>query len=107
MIKPDMATMLGYIATDASVSAQVLQGLLRESSDLSFNRITIDGDTSTNDCCMLIATGLAGNPQITEARGTDYEALAEAVKAVMLELAQAIVRDGEGATKFVTVSVEV
>jgi glutamate N-acetyltransferase / amino-acid N-acetyltransferase len=105
MIKPDMATMLGYIATDASVSAQVLQGLLRESSDLSFNRITIDGDTSTNDCCMLIATGLAGNPQITEARGTDYEALAEAVKAVMLELAQAIVRDGEGATKFVTVQV--
>lgn len=105
MIKPDMATMLGYIATDASVSAQVLQGLLRESSDLSFNRITIDGDTSTNDCCMLIATGQAGNPQITEASGTDYEALAEAVKAVMLELAQAIVRDGEGATKFVTVQV--
>lgn len=105
MIKPDMATMLGYIATDASVSAEVLQGLLRESSDLSFNRITIDGDTSTNDCCMLIATGRAGTPQIAEARGEDYEVLTEAVKAVMLELAQAIVRDGEGATKFVTVQV--
>lgn len=105
MIKPDMATMLGYIATDANVSAQVLQGLLRESSDLSFNRITIDGDTSTNDCCMLVATGKAGNPHIKEANGEDYDALAEAVKAVMLELAQAIVRDGEGATKFVTVQV--
>ncbi len=105
MIKPDMATMLGYIATDAAVTAEVLQQLLRESADLSFNRITIDGDTSTNDCCMLVATGKAGNPRIETATGEDYAALAEAVKSIMLELAQAIVRDGEGATKFVTVQV--
>jgi glutamate N-acetyltransferase / amino-acid N-acetyltransferase len=105
MIKPDMATMLGYIATDANVSADVLQQLLGESADLSFNRITIDGDTSTNDCCMLIATAQAGNPRIDAAQGDDYATLAEAVKSVMLELAQAIVRDGEGATKFVTVQV--
>ena len=105
MIRPNMATMLGYIATDAKVSQSVLQALLRESADLSFNRITIDGDTSTNDCCMLIATGQSGVSEITEARGDDYQMLAEAVKSVMLELAQAIVRDGEGATKFVTVQV--
>ncbi len=105
MIKPNMATMLGYIATDAKVSQPVLQSMLRESADLSFNRITIDGDTSTNDCCMLIATGKAGNPEIGQASGDDYTALSEAIKSVMLELAQAIVRDGEGATKFVTVQV--
>ncbi|HDZ56618.1 MAG TPA: bifunctional glutamate N-acetyltransferase/amino-acid acetyltransferase ArgJ [Pseudomonas xinjiangensis] len=105
MIRPNMATMLGYIATDAKVSQSVLQALLRESADLSFNRITIDGDTSTNDCCMLIATGQSGVSEITDAQGDDYQMFAEAVKSVMLELAQAIVRDGEGATKFVTVQV--
>lgn len=105
MIKPDMATMLGYIATDAKVAQPVLQSLLREAADLSFNRITIDGDTSTNDCCMLIATGQADMAEITEATGEDYRLLADTIKAIMLELAQAIVRDGEGATKFVTVQV--
>lgn len=105
MIKPNMATMLGYIATDAKVAQPVLQTLLREAADLSFNRITIDGDTSTNDCCMLIATGQARMAEITEAAGSEYQQLAEAIKAIMLELAQAIVRDGEGATKFVTIKV--
>ncbi|WP_373188166.1 bifunctional glutamate N-acetyltransferase/amino-acid acetyltransferase ArgJ [Halopseudomonas sp.] len=105
MIKPDMATMLGYIATDAKVAQPVLQSLLREAADLSFNRITIDGDTSTNDSCMLIATGQAKMESLEEASGDDYQLLADTIKAIMLELAQAIVRDGEGATKFVTVRV--
>tara|TARA_R110002020_G_scaffold89693_3_gene219038 strand:- start:22335 stop:23552 length:1218 start_codon:yes stop_codon:yes gene_type:complete len=105
MIKPDMATMLGYIATDAKIAQPVLQALLREAADLSFNRITIDGDTSTNDCCMLVATGQAAMPEITSADGADYQQLAEVIKSIMLELAQAIVRDGEGATKFVTIQV--
>ena len=105
MIKPDMATMLGYIATDAKVARSLLQNLLREAADLSFNRITIDGDTSTNDCCMLIATGQADMAEITEATGEDSRVLADPIKAIMHELAQAIVRDGEGATKFVTVQV--
>lgn len=105
MIKPDMATMLGYIATDAKVAQPVLQALLREAADLSFNRITIDGDTSTNDCCMLVATGQAKMAVIEQAAGDDYQLLAETIKSIMLELAQAIVRDGEGATKFVTIQV--
>ncbi len=105
MIRPNMATMLGYIATDAKVAQPVLQQLVREAADLSFNRITIDGDTSTNDSCMLIATGKAAMAEITEAGSAAYQQLAEAVKSVMLELAQAIVRDGEGATKFVTIKV--
>lgn len=105
MIKPNMATMLGYIATDAKVSRSVLQALLSDSANKSFNRITIDGDTSTNDCCMLVATGQAKLPEITEAQGPLFEALKAAVISVSMELAQAIVRDGEGATKFVTVQV--
>ncbi|PTU76235.1 bifunctional glutamate N-acetyltransferase/amino-acid acetyltransferase ArgJ [Pseudomonas mangrovi] len=105
MIKPNMATMLGYIATDAKVSQGVLQDLLRDAANKSFNRITIDGDTSTNDCCMLIATGQSSLPEITQASGTLFTALKQAVMEVSMELAQAIVRDGEGATKFVTVQV--
>ncbi len=105
MIRPNMATMLGYIATDAKVSQSVLQDLIRDGANKSFNRITIDGDTSTNDCCMLIATGQAGLPEITEAKGPLFEALKKAVFDVCMEVAQAIVRDGEGATKFVTVEV--
>ncbi|BBN64884.1 bifunctional glutamate N-acetyltransferase/amino-acid acetyltransferase ArgJ [Pseudomonas sp. KUIN-1] len=105
MIRPNMATMLGYIATDAKVAQSVLQDLIRDSANKSFNRITIDGDTSTNDCCMLIATGQADLPEITEAKGTLFEALKKAVFDVCMEVAQAIVRDGEGATKFVTVEV--
>jgi glutamate N-acetyltransferase/amino-acid N-acetyltransferase len=103
MIKPNMATMLGYIATDAKVSQGLLQDLLRDAANKSFNRITIDGDTSTNDCCMLIATGQAELPEITQASGALFAELKQAVLDVSMELAQAIVRDGEGATKFVTV----
>ncbi|WP_324731669.1 bifunctional glutamate N-acetyltransferase/amino-acid acetyltransferase ArgJ [Pseudomonas paeninsulae] len=105
MIKPNMATMLGYIATDAKVSQGVLQDLLRDAANKSFNRITIDGDTSTNDCCMLIATGQAPLEEITQASGALFAALKQAVFDVCMEVAQAIVRDGEGATKFVTVQV--
>ncbi|HEX8596320.1 MAG TPA: bifunctional glutamate N-acetyltransferase/amino-acid acetyltransferase ArgJ [Pseudomonas sp.] len=105
MIRPNMATMLGYIATDAKVSQSVLQDLIRDGANKSFNRITIDGDTSTNDCCMLIATGQADLPQVTEAKGALFDALKKAVFEVCMEVAQAIVRDGEGATKFVTVEV--
>ncbi|HZX17114.1 MAG TPA: bifunctional glutamate N-acetyltransferase/amino-acid acetyltransferase ArgJ [Pseudomonas sp.] len=105
MIRPNMATMLGYIATDAKVARSVLQDLVRDAANKSFNRITIDGDTSTNDCCMLIATGQAALPEITQASGDLFAKLKEAVFSVCMEVAQAIVRDGEGATKFVTVQV--
>ncbi|RIZ43868.1 bifunctional glutamate N-acetyltransferase/amino-acid acetyltransferase ArgJ [Pseudomonas putida] len=105
MIRPNMATMLGYIATDAKVAPNVLKDLMLDGANKSFNRITIDGDTSTNDCCMLIATGKADLPEVTEASGALFEALKKAVFEVCMEVAQAIVRDGEGATKFVTVQV--
>lgn len=105
MIRPNMATMLGYIATDAKVAQAVLQDLLRDAANKSFNRITIDGDTSTNDCCMLIATGKAALPEITQASGYLFAKLKDAVFGVCMDVAQAIVRDGEGATKFVTVQV--
>ncbi|MCP9340648.1 bifunctional glutamate N-acetyltransferase/amino-acid acetyltransferase ArgJ [Stutzerimonas xanthomarina] len=105
MIRPNMATMLGYIATDAKVAQPVLQDLLRDAANKSFNRITIDGDTSTNDCCMLIATGKAAVAEITEAAGELFAKLKQAVFGVSMEVAQSIVRDGEGATKFVTVQV--
>ncbi|MEX5352117.1 bifunctional glutamate N-acetyltransferase/amino-acid acetyltransferase ArgJ [Pseudomonas juntendi] len=105
MIRPNMATMLGYIATDAKVAPGVLKDLLLDGANKSFNRITIDGDTSTNDCCMLVATGKANLPEVTEARGALFDALKQAVFEVCMEVAQAIVRDGEGATKFVTVQV--
>ncbi|MEB6587959.1 MULTISPECIES: bifunctional glutamate N-acetyltransferase/amino-acid acetyltransferase ArgJ [Pseudomonas] len=105
MIRPNMATMLGYIATDAKVAPKVLKDLMLDGANKSFNRITIDGDTSTNDCCMLIATGKANLPEVTEASGALFEALKKAVFEVCMEVAQAIVRDGEGATKFVTVQV--
>lgn len=105
MIRPNMATMLGYVATDAKVAQPLLQQIVKAAADLSFNRITIDGDTSTNDSCMLIATGQAEMPEISSAESGEYQQLVEAINAVMLELAQAIVRDGEGATKFVTIQV--
>lgn len=105
MIRPNMATMLGYIATDAKVAQTVLQDLLRDAANKSFNRITIDGDTSTNDCCMLVATGKAALPEVTEANGELFAKLKQAVFEVSMEVAQSIVRDGEGATKFVTVVV--
>lgn len=106
MIRPNMATMLGYIATDVAVSQDILQNILHDAANKSFNRITIDGDTSTNDSCILVATGQAALTPITEAQGELYEALREAIEQVAMQLAQAIVRDGEGATKFVTVQVQ-
>ena len=106
MIRPNMATMLGFVATDAKVEPGVLQTLVREAAELSFNRITIDGDTSTNDSFMLIATGRAAHAAIASLDSPEGRALREAVVAVAQQLAQAIVRDGEGATKFITVHVE-
>ena len=105
MIKPNMATMLGFMACDAKISQPVLQTLVKQAADASFNCITIDGDTSTNDTFMLIATG-AGELEITDTASAEYHALAEAVIGLSQELAQMIVRDGEGATKFITVRVE-
>ncbi|NMG33404.1 bifunctional glutamate N-acetyltransferase/amino-acid acetyltransferase ArgJ [Azoarcus sp. TTM-91] len=106
MIRPNMATMLGYLACDAAVSQPLLDELVKEAADLSFNSITVDGDTSTNDSFILIATGQAGNAEIVDAAGADYKALRDAVVSVAIRLAQAIVRDGEGATKFMTIAVE-
>ncbi|QSP96176.1 bifunctional glutamate N-acetyltransferase/amino-acid acetyltransferase ArgJ [Marinobacter salinisoli] len=105
MIRPNMATMLGFIATDARIEPGLLQTLASELGEKSFNRITIDGDTSTNDCCMLMASGQYSGPEIT-ADSADLPRLREALWAVYLELAHAIVRDGEGASKFVTIEVK-
>ncbi|MDA0189618.1 MAG: bifunctional glutamate N-acetyltransferase/amino-acid acetyltransferase ArgJ [Proteobacteria bacterium] len=105
MIKPNMATMLGFMATDAGIAAPLLQQLVREAADESFNCITVDGDTSTNDSFVLIATGQAGI-EFAAADAPGYDRLREAVIAVAVELAQAIVRDGEGATKFMSIAVE-
>ncbi len=102
MIQPNMATMLGFVATDASVSQGDLQQLLIDATNLSFNRITVDGDTSTNDACVLAATGQG--PDLSPAH-PQWSVFADAITDVMVELAQAIVRDGEGATKFVTIDV--
>ena len=105
MIKPNMATMLGYIACNAIVSRQVLQKLATEVANASFNRITVDGDTSTNDCFMLVATGASAMTPIVSVSDPRLADLQQAVTSVARTLAQAIVRDGEGATKFVTVTV--
>lgn len=105
MIQPNMATMLAFIATDAAVERDVLGACVTAACEESFNRITIDGDTSTNDACVLLATGRAGNATVAQPDGASYEALRTAVTEVCTELAQAIVRDGEGATKFITVEV--
>jgi glutamate N-acetyltransferase / amino-acid N-acetyltransferase len=106
MICPDMATMLAFIAIDAVVASETLQACLKSAADRSFNAVTIDGDTSTNDACVLVATGALGNAPIVDASSTDYAVLQAAVESVCVELATAIVRDGEGATKLVTVRVE-
>jgi len=105
MIKPNMATMLGYLALDAKVAQPVLDVLVKQVADKSFNCITIDGDTSTNDSFMLIATG-AGTLEVNSVDSPEYAELAAAVTELSLFLAQAIVRDGEGATKFITITVE-
>ncbi|MFO1269714.1 MAG: bifunctional ornithine acetyltransferase/N-acetylglutamate synthase, partial [Rubrivivax sp.] len=106
MIRPDMATMLGFVATDAVIAPALLRTLLQQAADASFNRITIDGDMSTNDSFVLMATQRAGHAPITSLDSAEGRALAEAVFAVSEQLAQAIVRDGEGATKFITVRVQ-
>ncbi len=106
MIRPNMATMLGFMATDACVSQAVMQQLALSLAEGSFNRVTVDGDTSTNDSFVTIATNRAGNPNITSLESPDGEALLTAMLEVATLLAQAIVRDGEGATKFITVRVE-
>ena len=106
MIRPNMATMLGFMATDAVIAPQLLEALLTQAADQSFNRITIDGDTSTNDSFMLVATQRSGHAEITDLASAPGRALREAVFEVARELAQAIVRDGEGATKFITVNVQ-
>ncbi len=106
MIRPNMATMLGYVATDANIAPELLQALVTEAADASFNRITIDGDTSTNDSFVLIATHKAAHSRIESLASAEGQALREAVIAVSQQLAQAIVRDGEGATKFITVRIE-
>ena len=105
MIHPNMATMLGYIATDAAISQAALEAIIQYAVNKSFNCITVDGDTSTNDSLILMATNLAGNAEINE-NSADFAALRDAFTDVAIELAQAIVRDGEGATKFMTVTVE-
>jgi glutamate N-acetyltransferase/amino-acid N-acetyltransferase len=106
MIRPNMATMLGFVATDAVVDPALLQPLVKQAADASFNRITIDGDTSTNDAFVLVATQQAGHARIEALDSAAGRTLAEAVVAVAQQLAQAIVRDGEGATKFITVQVQ-
>lgn len=105
MIRPDMATMLGFIACDAALPQALLQRMLAEIVADTFNAVTVDGDTSTNDSLMLVATGVSG-VSIDKGESPEYAALRDAVRAVALALAQAIVRDGEGATKFVTVRIE-
>lgn len=106
MIHPNMATMLGFVTTDAKISQACLQQALSDAVNLSFNRITVDGDTSTNDACTLTATQQADMPEITSTESMAYQQFANAVNHCMMDLAQAIVRDGEGATKFVTIEVE-
>ena len=106
MIRPNMATMLGFIATDAVIAPALVQALVTDAADESFNRITIDGDTSTNDSFLLIATAQAGHAEITQFESGDGRALRDAVVAVARRLAQAIVRDGEGATKFISVQID-
>jgi glutamate N-acetyltransferase/amino-acid N-acetyltransferase len=105
MIRPNMATMLGFMATDAAVPPEILSGWVRTMADASFNRITIDGDMSTNDSFMVIASG-AGALRISDGASADAQQLRALMTEVALELAQAIVRDGEGATKFITIQVE-
>lgn len=106
MIRPNMATMLGFLATDAVVSQALMAQLAKELADGSFNRVTIDGDTSTNDSFVVVATNKAGNASIDSLSSPSGRALLEAMLGVARQLAQAIVRDGEGATKFITVQID-
>ena len=106
MIRPNMATMLGFLATDAAIAPELLPSLARELADGSFNRITIDGDTSTNDSFVVVATHQAGHAPITSWTTPEGQAVKAAMLQVARQLAHAIVRDGEGATKFLTIQVE-
>jgi glutamate N-acetyltransferase/amino-acid N-acetyltransferase len=106
MIRPNMATMLGFMATDAKIDPSLIQPLAKLLADASFNRVTIDGDTSTNDSFVVIATQKASHATITSLDSADGKALVAAMQNVARQLAQAIVRDGEGATKFITIQVE-
>ena len=106
MIRPNMATMLSFVATDAPISRELVQSLLQTTVEHSFNRITIDGDTSTNDSCIFVATGLAGGAEINSQDDPRYQQVLDVLARIMNRLAQLIVRDGEGATKFITVQVE-
>ena len=106
MIRPNMATMLGFVATDARVSAALVGKAVAYAAERSFNCITVDGDTSTNDSFVLMATGCADMPEISNEASAEYAAFRDAITDVATRLAQAIVRDGEGATKFITVRVE-
>lgn len=105
MLKPNMATMLAYIATDAAIAPSLLQLMINTAVNSSFNRITVDGDTSTNDACMLVATGKAALAQLSSKNEPLYPLLQDAITSVFIDLAQGLVRDGEGASKFVTVQV--
>ena len=106
MIRPNMATMLAYVATDAAVAPDLLREAWTATVDKSFNRVTVDGDTSTNDAALLMATGAAGNAPLDSAASPGSEAFRDALESLALELAQALVRDGEGASKFVAVDVQ-
>ena len=106
MIAPNMATMLAFLATDAAVSSSVAQQLARDLAERSFNRVTVDGDTSTNDCFVVMASGAAAAPPVLDADENRYAELLEALTPLAVDLAQRIVRDAEGATKFVTVRVQ-
>ena len=106
MIAPNMATMLAFLATDAKISGAALQAALQKSVDKSFNRVTVDTDTSTNDTVQILATGAGGNPEITEASGESYDAFCEGLEFVCIELAKKIARDGEGATKMIEVVIK-
>ncbi len=104
MIRPDMATMLGFIATDAVIEQGLLQDCLKQAVEPSFNRITVDGDTSTNDACMLLASGKSGVEVAVDSDG--YQQFVDTLNALCLQLAQSIIRDGEGVTKFISIVVE-
>ena len=105
MIAPDMATMLGFVFTDAAIPSKALQAMLTRATDRSFNCITVDGDTSTSDTLLLCATGAAGNPKVAEARDPRLKDFRRALEEVMIDLAQQVVRDGEGAAKFATIAI--
>ena len=105
MIRPNMATMLGFVGTDAQIAPALMKGLAKRLADQSFNRVTVDGDTSTNDSFVVMATGVAANAMVTDWASDDGRTLLDALLGVSRDLAHAIVRDGEGATKFITIEV--